>query len=203
MHDLTFYHFGELNLKSKFMTLSFLNLHWASTVGPQFFVCTIALVTQTVKNSPLVQENWVRSLGWKIPWRRKQLPTLIFWPREFHGQRSLAGYSPWGCKELDMTEWLWLLLSVAFACSSLKHGLVSWPEIEVRPWQWEHWLLTTRPRWPVTRPWPIRCVEVNFHIEMESSETSKVFIRRKRAHVDRHMGGLRERVMPSQEFESL
>ena len=25
---------------------------------------------------------------------------------DFHGQRSLVGYSPWGCKELDMTEWL-------------------------------------------------------------------------------------------------
>ena len=31
----------------------------------------------------------------KILWRRKQLPTSVFWPREFHGQRSLAGYSPW------------------------------------------------------------------------------------------------------------
>ena len=30
----------------------------------------------------------------------------VFLPREFHGQRSLAGYSSWGCKESDMTEWL-------------------------------------------------------------------------------------------------
>ena len=130
MHDLTLYHFGELNLKCKFMTLSFLNLHWASTVGPQFFVCTIALVTQTVKNSPLVQENWVRSLGWKIPWRRKQLPILIFWPREFHGQRSLAGYSPWGCKELDVTEWLWLLLSGGLCLQRLK----AWFSFLARDW---------------------------------------------------------------------
>ena len=28
----------------------------------------------------------------------------VFLPGEFHGQRSLAGYSPWGCKESDMTE---------------------------------------------------------------------------------------------------
>ena len=34
--------------------------------------------------------------------------TLIFWPGKFHGQRSLAGYSPWGPKELDMTELLTL-----------------------------------------------------------------------------------------------
>ena len=37
---------------------------------------------------------WVR----KIPWRRKWLPIPVFSPRESHGQRSLAGYSPWSCK---------------------------------------------------------------------------------------------------------
>ena len=42
----------------------------------------------------------------KIPWRREWLPTSVFWPGEFHGQRSLAGYSPWGCKELEMTKQL-------------------------------------------------------------------------------------------------
>ena len=34
----------------------------------------------------------------KIPWRRKWLPTPVFLPGESHGQRSLAGYSPWGCR---------------------------------------------------------------------------------------------------------
>ena len=34
-----------------------------------------------------------------IPWRRKWQPTLIFLPGDSHGQRSLAGYSPWGHKE--------------------------------------------------------------------------------------------------------
>ena len=42
----------------------------------------------------------------KIPWRRKWQPTLVLLPGEFHGQRSLAGYSPWGHKESDMTEQL-------------------------------------------------------------------------------------------------
>ena len=32
----------------------------------------------------------------KIPWRREWLPTPVFLPRKFHGQRSLEGYSPWG-----------------------------------------------------------------------------------------------------------
>jgi len=34
----------------------------------------------------------------KLSWRRKQQPTLVFLPGESHGQRSLAGYSPWGRK---------------------------------------------------------------------------------------------------------
>ena len=40
----------------------------------------------------------------KFPWRREWQPTLVFLLGEFHGQRSLAGYSPWGHKELDMIE---------------------------------------------------------------------------------------------------
>ena len=49
-----------------------------------------------------VFDPWIR----KIPWRRKWHSTLIFLPGESHGQRNLAGYSPWGCKELDTTEQL-------------------------------------------------------------------------------------------------
>ena len=40
----------------------------------------------------------------KIPWRRKWQPTLVFLPGESYGQRSLAGYSPWGPKESDATN---------------------------------------------------------------------------------------------------
>ena len=56
-----------------------------------------------VKNWPVMQETlglWVR----KIPWRREWLLTPIYLPGESHGQRSLAGYSLWGRKELDTTE---------------------------------------------------------------------------------------------------
>ena len=42
----------------------------------------------------------------KIPWRRKWQSTPVFLPGKFHGQRSLVGYSPWDCKELDTTEQL-------------------------------------------------------------------------------------------------
>ena len=47
-------------------------------------------------------DSWVR----KIPWRRKQQPNPVFLPGKSHGQRSLMGYSPWCCKELDMTQQL-------------------------------------------------------------------------------------------------
>ena len=46
----------------------------------------------------------------KIPWRREWLPTQVFLPGEFHGQRSLASYSPRGHKESDMSERLTLSL---------------------------------------------------------------------------------------------
>ena len=46
--------------------------------------------------------TWVR----KIPWRKEWQPTPVFLSRESHGQRSLVGYSPWDCKESDMTEQL-------------------------------------------------------------------------------------------------
>ena len=37
-------------------------------------------------------------------WRSKWQPTPVFMPGKSHGPRSLGGYSPWGCKESDMTE---------------------------------------------------------------------------------------------------
>ena len=49
---------------------------------------------------------WAR----KIPCSRKWHPIPAFLPGKFHGQRSLVGYSPWGHKELDMTERLTLSL---------------------------------------------------------------------------------------------
>ena len=65
-----------------------------------------SLVAQTVKRLPAMRETWVRSLVRKISWRRKWQPTLVLLPGELHGWRSLVGYSPWGRKESDTTEWL-------------------------------------------------------------------------------------------------
>ena len=63
-----------------------------------------ALVAQMVKHLPQCRrhrfDTWVR----KVPWRKEWLPTPVFLPGEFHGQRSLVGYSPWDRKGLDRTE---------------------------------------------------------------------------------------------------
>jgi len=47
-----------------------------------------------------VFDPWVT----RIPWSRKWKPTPVFLPEKFCGQRNLAGYSPWGCRELDTTK---------------------------------------------------------------------------------------------------
>ena len=52
-------------------------------------------MAQKVKNPPAMQETW-EALEW--------LPTPVFWPEEFHEQRSLVSYNPWAGKESDMTE---------------------------------------------------------------------------------------------------
>ena len=51
------------------------------------------------------QETWVQSLGWEDPLKEMQ-PTPVFLPGKSHGERSLAGYGPWGSKESDVTEQL-------------------------------------------------------------------------------------------------
>ena len=51
----------------------------------------------------------------KIPWRRKWQSILVFLPGKFHRQRSLAGYSPWGRKELATTERLSMHASLTIA----------------------------------------------------------------------------------------
>ena len=58
------------------------------------------LACQFRRHKRLGFNSWVR----KIPWRRAWRHTSVFLPEKSHGQRSLAGYSPWGHKELDTTE---------------------------------------------------------------------------------------------------
>ena len=64
-------------------------------------------------------DPWVR----KILWQREWLPTAVFLPGESHGPRILAGYSPWGCKELHVPEWATLPLPFPVTCTFL----CGWP----------------------------------------------------------------------------
>ena len=59
-----------------------------------------SLVAQTVKNLPAMWETGFDPWVGKISWRRQGQPTPVFWPGKFHGQRSLAGYSPWGSQRV-------------------------------------------------------------------------------------------------------
>ena len=65
-------------------------------------------MARLIKNLPAMQEIWVQSLSWKDPLEKGMATHSIILPGEFHGQRSLVGYSPQGRKELDTTEQLTL-----------------------------------------------------------------------------------------------
>ena len=66
-----------------------------------------SLVAQMVNNPPVMRETWVHSLGWEDTLEgRAWQPTLVFFLENPPGQRTSLGYSPWSCKEFDMTEQL-------------------------------------------------------------------------------------------------
>ena len=69
-----------------------------------------SLVAQIVKNLPAMPEVWVRSLGWDDPLEKGMATHSSILVGEFHGQRSLMGYSPRSHKESDMAERLTLSL---------------------------------------------------------------------------------------------
>ena len=76
--------------------------NWTHTSCIAGRLCTIWATSQLRRHQRSGLDPWVR----KIPWRRKWQPTPVFLPGKYHGQRSLMGYSPWGCKEWDRTEYV-------------------------------------------------------------------------------------------------
>ena len=85
----------------------------------------------------------------KIPWRRAWLSIPGFWPGEFHGRRSLAGYSPWSHKQANTAEWLSLRLTPQYWASLVTQQwssclpcrrLESDPWVRKTPWRkaWQH-----------------------------------------------------------------
>ena len=61
-----------------------------------------------------MQETWLQSMGQNDPLEEEMAThsSILAWKKS-HGQRSLVGHSPWGCKELDMTEELNRHISLA------------------------------------------------------------------------------------------
>ena len=86
-------------------------LHLISSLSPvagMFFLMVFfwgaSLVAQRLQRLLMMWETWVQPLGREDPLEKKWQPAPVFLPGESHGWRNLVGYSPQGCKELDMTE---------------------------------------------------------------------------------------------------
>ena len=75
-------------------------VHHQSPILPVSTGQWASLLAQMVNNLPAMLETWVQSLGQEDPLEKG----MANHSRETHGQRSLAGCSPWGHKELDTTE---------------------------------------------------------------------------------------------------
>ena len=79
---------------------------YIKTIINKDLLCSMGFPGGSVeKNLPAMKGSllWVQYLG-RFPWKRKWQPTSVFLPGEFHGQKCLVDYSPWGCKQLDTTE---------------------------------------------------------------------------------------------------
>ena len=72
-------------------------------------------------------DSWVR----KILWRRKWQSTPVFLPGKSHGQRSLAGYSPWGCRRVGHNLGFSNMWTVNFEMFKLVLGKAEEPDIKL------------------------------------------------------------------------
>ena len=101
-----------------------------------FLVTTrVSLMAQIVKNLPTMRETWVRSLGQEDTLEEGMEPTPVFLPGEFHGHRSLAGYSRWGHKGSDTTEQLSAAQRRYSSIRKWKSRMYSWIWISRKLWK--------------------------------------------------------------------
>ena len=92
-----------------------------ATERPHFHFVFRSQVAQTVERLPTMQETQVQSLGREDPLEKEMATTPVLLHRESYGWRSLVGYSPWGCKESDMTERLYFLMITIFSFLGRVH----------------------------------------------------------------------------------
>ena len=100
------YHFNDFSEKNNYSVDQFLK-HMSS---PHFLLGAnlhgVSLVAQMVRISLQYMRPGFNPWSGRSPGEGKWLPTLVFLPEEFQGQRSLVSYIPWGHKELNITEQL-------------------------------------------------------------------------------------------------
>ena len=95
---------GSLNLGCGFCIFLFTVLNYVSLIMLPLWPSWWRIHLKRVRPG---FDSWVG----KISWRRKWHPTPVFLPGKSHGWRNLVGYSPWGHKESETTEWLSLHLT--------------------------------------------------------------------------------------------
>ena len=77
------------------------------------------------KNLPAMWETWVQCLGREDTLEKNLALNPVFLPGGYQGQKNLVGYSPRGCKELDMTEQLSTHTELSKVVKSQQH-LLTW-----------------------------------------------------------------------------
>ena len=70
-----------------------------------------------------MRETWIQSLGREDPRRREWLPTPVCWPGESHGQRNLAGYSPW-CRRVEH-DWATNTFNILIGTSKVIAAIIT------------------------------------------------------------------------------
>ena len=109
--DFTTFYFERRQVSCFQYLLSVLNLQYGDRILQFHSILRIANRVEETSlvahdKNPICQCRRCRFDPWvgKIPCRRKWQRTPVFLPGESHGQRRLAGYSPWGCKESNTTQ---------------------------------------------------------------------------------------------------
>ena len=156
-----------------------------------------------IKNPPantgVAEDAESKSRSGRFPWRRKWQPTSVFLPGKSQGQRSLLGYSPWGCKraghdwapntqdwelewkELPYPKYLWLISSffrlykdwwpsVHICRASLRAFDISC--LSERPWNLTLWIFLSRGIFSIHHnilPFNFQCLILLCHKRLECS----------------------------------